>query len=109
MRSDEEKSPGVLQYGGFGVDVDIEWMGLEAGNAYNGQKCAAVLTLTDPAGAVVETHRASTCTGTFGFTRLVPSKNPTGEYTVKGSLAPWEDPDTPVTAEQKFTVIAEGA
>lgn len=83
-------------------------MALSNGATYAGERCAAVVTLVDPAGNVLQTDRQSICSGQTSFD-LSPSKNGTGEYMVKASIAPWDAPDKPVLSEKKFTVIAEGS
>ncbi|WP_024796310.1 hypothetical protein [Tomitella biformata] len=83
-------------------------MAISNGATYDGEKCAAVITLVDPSGNVLKTDRQSTCTGSTSFT-LRASTNGTGQFTVKAAIAPWDKPDNAVLAEQPFTVIASGS
>lgn len=106
LSSSDEVSPGVLQSSN-GVSAGIEWMAVSGAAAYDGEKCAAVVTLTDPGGQIVETDRQSTCTGSTNYT-IWPNRTGTGEYTVTASLAPWEDSENPVESTLEFTIIAYG-
>ena len=107
MLSSEEKSPGVLQFSYSSISLTVEWMALSSGNAYGGEKCAAVITLVDPAGQIVTTDRQASCSGSTRFD-LSSSRHATGDYTIKASIAPWDAPENPALAEKTFSVIARG-
>lgn len=106
LNSYAEVSPGVLQ-GEYAISADIEWMAVSAGAAYDGERCAAVITLTGPGGHILETDRQSTCSGTT-YLRLEQSKVGTGTFIVSARLAPWEDAQNPTDATLEFDVIAAG-
>lgn len=106
-QSDEEVSPGVIQ-GPYGyASVDAEWMAVTGGAAYAGEKCATVVTYTDPAGNILSTDRVNTCTGSTNL-HLREKRNQTGTYKVKVSVAPWADPENSTEVEQTFEFIAAG-
>ncbi|PAY23337.1 hypothetical protein CEY15_08430 [Dietzia natronolimnaea] len=106
LDSSDEVSPGVLQ-GYYPVFADIEWMAISAGAAYDGERCAAVITLTGPGGHILQTDRQSTCSGT---TQIEPQKirDDTGTYVVTARVAPWEDAQNPTEGTLEFDVIASG-
>ncbi|MBB0990630.1 hypothetical protein G6009_03950 [Dietzia sp. SLG510A3-30A2] len=106
LDSSDEVSPGVLQGQGI-IFVEIEWMGVSDGAAYDGEKCAAVITVSDPGGKIVLTDRQSTCSGDTSVT-IRPGTTGTGTYTVTASLAPWEDADNATESTSEFDVIAWG-
>lgn len=85
-----------------------EWTALSGDADYPGSKCASVITLADPAGNILKTDRSNQCSGTTPF-ELRSSKNGTGEFTAKASIAPWDDPEKPVVSDKTFTVIENGA
>lgn len=106
-QSQEEVSPSIIQ-GSFGyASVDAEWMAVSGGAAYSGEKCATVITYTDPAGNILSTDRVNTCSGSTEV-QLRESRNQTGIYTVKVSIAPWDDTEAVTEAEQTFEFIAAG-
>lgn len=106
LNSSYEVSPGVLQ-GRDLLFTDIEWMGVSDSAAYDGEKCAAVITVTDPGGQIVLTDRQSTCSGETSVT-IRPGNTGTGTYTVTARLAPWEDAENPAESTFEFDVIAWG-
>lgn len=109
IETTREVSPGVLQYSNYGeASGKIVWQALSGGAFYSGERCAAVVTLTDPQGTVLLTDRKNTCDGKTSFD-LRPSKNPTGEYTINVSIAPWDDPDNAVEGSSTFEMIAYGS
>lgn len=106
LQSDSEVSPGVYQARNR-VWAKAEWMAVSGGAAYPGEKCAAVITFLDPSGNIIKTDRQSTCEGA-STVELSTSKYPTGVYTVKVAIAPWDDAENHTEGEQTFEIIAWG-
>ncbi|MFN3600896.1 MAG: hypothetical protein ACK4UY_05845 [Dietzia sp.] len=89
------------------IFTDIEWMGVSDNAVYDGEKCAAIITVTDPGGKILLTDRQSTCSGQTSVT-IRPGSTGTGTYSVTASLAPWEDVQNTAETTFEFDVIAWG-